>query len=70
MLMITAQHLGQIVARLAIADENFMKDMLKSAEIAEKKLFPDDVDALHQWSVFIDILRVSMKRKHHPEGTA
>ena len=36
MLMITAQHLGQIVARLAIADENFMKDMLKSAEIAEK----------------------------------
>ena len=68
--MITAEHLGQIVGRLAIADERFVKDMLKSAEIAEKKLFPDDVDSLHQWSVFIDILRVSLKGKHYPHGTA
>ena len=68
--MITAEHLGQIVGRLAIDDESFVREMLKSAETAEKKLFPDDVDSLHQWSVFIDILRVSLKGKQYPHGTA
>ena len=68
--MITAEHLGQIVGRLAIADENFVRDMLQSAETAEKKLFPDDVDSLHQWSVFIDLLRMSLKGKYYPRGTA
>lgn len=68
--MITAEHLGQIVARLAIADENFVKDMLQSAENASEKMLPDDVFALHQWSSFIDILRVVMQRGNRPSGTA
>ena len=68
--MITAEHLGQIVARLAIADEVFVENMLKSAETAGDKLFPDDVFALHQWSAFIEILRVVLQRKDLPSSMA
>lgn len=57
--MIEAERIGQIAARLAIADEAFLAFMLEAAERAGERMLPDDVASLSQWALFIRALRMA-----------
>lgn len=59
----TAEEIGNIVARLAIADNDFLIFMLKAAEKAGDKMLPEDVEKLAGWAVLMKALRGSLNRQ-------
>lgn len=59
----TAEEVGNIVARLAIADNDFLVSMLIAAEKAGNKMLPDDVEKLVGWVRFMRALRGSLGNK-------
>ena len=56
----TAEEVGNIVARLAIADNDFLVSMLVAAEKAGDKMFPGDMEKLLGWANFMKALRSSI----------
>lgn len=56
----TAEEVGNIVARLAIADKDFLASMLIAAENASDKMLPDDVEKLVEWAKLMKALRCSL----------
>ena len=57
----TAEEVGNIVARLAIADNDFLAFMLIAAETAGDKMLPNDVEKLVGWAELIRALRAACK---------
>lgn len=55
--MITQDETGAILARLAIADEDFLSGTLQAAEKAGEAILPDDLEKLREWAAFIRALR-------------
>lgn len=58
--MISSEEVGVVLARLAIADDDFLKTLLRAAESAESSLLPDDVEKLEKWARLMRILRVNI----------
>lgn len=59
--MVTADEIGRIAGRLALADEEFLLDMIEAAENAGEKLLPGDVDSLMEWGRMLYMLREALK---------
>ena len=58
--MISSEEAGTILARLAIADEEFLQCLLRAARNAEDRLLPDDPKKLETWAMLMRALRVSI----------
>lgn len=52
----TSEEVGNIVARLAIADNEFLNSMLVAAEKAGDKMLPGDMEKLIGWAKFVQML--------------
>lgn len=57
----SSEQLGNIVARLVIADENFSRLMVEAAEKAGDRMLPEDVEHLQSWGRFMLALRVTVQ---------
>lgn len=55
--MISAEELGNIISRLAIADEITLQQLLKAASMAGPGLLPDDTPKLNEWAKFVRAIR-------------
>ena len=55
--MLPPEEIGNITARLAIADEDFLEVMLVAAKKAGDKMLPDDLAHLTAWTREMRILR-------------
>lgn len=58
--MISSEEAGIILARLAIADEAFLQCLLRSAQAAEDRLLPGDLEKLETWAMLMRALRASI----------
>ncbi len=56
MKFITPEEIGNILARLVIANERFGDYLLLAARDAGDRMLPDDVDDLTHWLNFMHIL--------------
>lgn len=59
--MIVPEEVGNILARLAIADENFLVGALQSARKAGDAMLPGDAEKLEAWARFIQALRATIQ---------
>ena len=55
--MLPPEEIGNITARLAIADEGFLEAMLVAAKKARDRMLPDDRAHLTAWAREVRILR-------------
>ena len=61
MFMPTPEQVGNIVARLAIADEAFLRSMLEAAGKAGDRMLPEDAEHLQSWGRLMRALRASIR---------
>jgi len=57
-----AQEIGEIMMRLAIADEEFLSYTLHAAEKAGDRMAPRDVEMLIAWCWFVKSVAGSVRR--------
>ena len=67
--MIASEEIGNIAARLAIADEAFLAGMLRAAFNAGDRLLPEDMEKLSCWATLMRAFRLSVTAQSSKEET-
>lgn len=57
----TPEELGEIIGRLAIADETVWDSILEIAQHAEFDLLPDGLERLQRWARIMRMLRIAIR---------
>lgn len=65
--MVSSEEIGNIIARLAIYDESFVRGMLQAASVAGDRLLPDDLEKLTTWAAFMRAFRQSLAAQSSKE---
>lgn len=60
---------GNIIARLTIADNDFLSSMLVAAEKAGAQMLPGDVESRAGWAKFVTALRNSPSKSQNQLNT-
>lgn len=65
--MLEVDALGRIVSRLAVADEDFLQGLLRSAVREEHRIPNGDIAALEGWVLCMRIVRCIIERSAREE---